>query len=92
MAVSEAWLLDEQVIRPLLGEAMPRHVDYSHNAGEAAELVAGGVQQLAFLLKPFPMDAFESIVGGGQRLPSKSTFFYPKLPTGLVINRLDGRL
>jgi uncharacterized protein (DUF1015 family) len=38
------------------------------------------------------MDTFESIVGGGQRLPSKSTFFYPKLPTGLVINQLEGNL
>ena len=92
LAVSEAWVLDEQVIKPLLGDAMPRHLDYSHDAAVAAAMVAAGAQQLAFLLKPFPMDAFESIVGGGQRLPSKSTFFYPKLPTGLVINRLDGTL
>ena len=92
LAVSEAWVLDEQVIKPLLGDTMPRHLDYSHDAAVAAAMVAAGAQQLAFLLKPFPMDAFESIVGGGQRLPSKSTFFYPKLPTGLVINRLDGRL
>ena len=92
LAVSEAWVLDEQVIKPLLGDTMPRHLDYSHDAAAAAAMVAAGAQQLAFLLKPFPMDAFESIVGGGQRLPSKSTFFYPKLPTGLVINRLDGTL
>ena len=93
LAVSEAWVLDEQVIKPALGDdALARHVDYSHDAGRTAGMVSDGTQQLAFLLKPFPMDAFESIVGGGQRLPSKSTFFYPKLPTGLVINRLDGRI
>ncbi len=92
LAVSEAWVLDEQVIKPLLGDALSRHVDYSHDAARTAGMVVDGSQQLAFLLKPFPMDAFESIVGGGQRLPSKSTFFYPKLPTGLVINRLDGRV
>ena len=93
LAVSEAWLLDEQVIKPSLGDdALARHVDYSHDAERTAGMVTGGAQQLAFLLKPFPMDAFESIVGGGQRLPSKSTFFYPKLPTGLVINRLDGAI
>jgi uncharacterized protein (DUF1015 family) len=91
LAVSEAWLLDEQVIKPSLGDdALRRHVDYSHDAELTTGMVTGGTQQMAFLLKPFPMDAFESIVGGGQRLPSKSTFFYPKLPTGLVINRLDG--
>ena len=93
LAVSEAWVLDEQVIKPSLGDdALSRHVDYSHDAGRTAGMVSDGTQQLAFLLKPFPMDAFESIVGGGQRLPSKSTFFYPKLPTGLVINRLDGTI
>jgi len=93
LAVSEAWLLDEQVIKPSLGDdALSRHVDYSHDAERTAGMVTSGAQQLAFLLKPFPMDAFESIVGGGQRLPSKSTFFYPKLPTGLVINRLDGTI
>jgi uncharacterized protein (DUF1015 family) len=91
LAVSEAWVLDEQVIKPLLGDdALARHVDYSHDAARTVDMVSSGAQQLAFLLKPFPMAAFESIVGGGQRLPSKSTFFYPKLPTGLVINRLDG--
>ena len=92
LAASEAWVLDEQVVKPLLGDAVSRYVDYSHDADAAAAMVAAGDRQLAFLLKPFPMDAFESIVGGGQRLPSKSTFFYPKLPTGLVINRLEGAL
>ena len=33
---------------------------------------------------------FREIVSAGQRLPPKSTFFYPKLPTGLVINQLSG--
>ena len=92
LAVSEAWVLDEQVIKPLLGDNLSRHVDYSHDASGIGSMVQDGSQQLGFLLKPFPMDAFEDIVGRGQRLPSKSTFFYPKLPTGLVFNRLDGTL
>jgi uncharacterized protein (DUF1015 family) len=92
LAVSEAWVLEEKVLRPLLGDAMAQHGNYTHDHDLAVEQVASGTQQLAFLLKPFPMDAFENIVGGGQRLPSKSTFFYPKLPTGLVINQLEGSL
>ena len=92
LAVSEAWVLDEKVIKPLLGDALSYHVDYSHDAAGAVSRVSDGSQQFAFLMKPFPMDAFESIVGGGQRLPSKSTFFYPKLPTGLVFNRLNSGL
>ncbi len=47
---------------------------------------------LAFLLRPSPTGQFEALVTQRQRLPRKSTFFYPKLPTGLVINQLDGTL
>ena len=92
MAVSEAWVLEEKILRPELGEATLQHLGFLHDHDEAAEGVADGSLQMAFLMKPFPMDAFEEIVGQGQRLPRKSTFFYPKLPTGLVINRIDGEI
>ena len=92
LAVSEAWVLEEQVLKPVMGDTAALQVDYSHDSEGLVDRVGAGDLQLAFLLKPFPMDAFEEIVGGGQRLPSKSTFFYPKLPTGLVIHRLDGPL
>ena len=92
MAVSEAWVLEEKILRPELGDATLSHLGFLHDHDEAAEGVASGSLQMAFLMKPFPMDAFEDIVGQGQRLPRKSTFFYPKLPTGLVINRIDGEI
>ena len=92
LASSEAWVLEEQVLRPELGDATLNHLDFMHDHGEAVEQAKKGELQMTFLLKPFPLDAFESIVGGGQRLPRKSTFFFPKLPTGLVINRLEGEL
>lgn len=92
MAVSEAWILEEKVLRPELGDRTLEHLGFLHDGEEAAGGVANGSLQMAFLMKPFPMDAFEDIVGQGQRLPRKSTFFYPKLPTGLVINRIDGEI
>lgn len=92
MAVSEAWVLEEKILRPELGNRTLEHLGFLHDHEEAAEGVANGNLQMAFLMKPFPMDAFEDIVGQGQRLPRKSTFFYPKLPTGLVINRIDGEI
>jgi uncharacterized protein (DUF1015 family) len=92
LAASEAWVLEEQVLRPELGDATLDHLDFMHDHEEAVAQAESGELQMVFLLKPFPLDAFESIVGGGQRLPRKSTFFFPKLPTGLVINRLDGKL
>ncbi|MYC38559.1 MAG: DUF1015 domain-containing protein [Chloroflexi bacterium] len=92
MAVSEAWVLEEKILRPELGNRTLEHLGFLHDHEEAAAGVANGSLQMAFLMKPFPMDAFEDIVGQGQRLPRKSTFFYPKLPTGLVINRIDGEI
>ena len=92
MAVSEAWVLEEKILRPELGDRTLEHLGFLHDHEEAAEGVANSSLQMAFLMKPFPMDAFEDIVGQGQRLPRKSTFFYPKLPTGLVINRIDGEI
>ncbi len=92
MASFEAWILEEMVLRPVLGEGVARHVTWIHDAAEAVASLKDGRNQMALLLKPLPMDLFETIVGRGERLPRKSTFFYPKLPTGLVINRLDSQL
>jgi uncharacterized protein (DUF1015 family) len=47
---------------------------------------------MAFFLRPFPLDLFEGAVSAGVRLPTKSTYFHPKLPSGLVINPLEGEL
>ena len=92
LAVSEAWVLQERALAPALGDALAHHVDYSPDHEAIVQQVNAGEQQVAILLKPFPLEPFRRIVSAGNRLPPKSTFFYPKLPTGLVINPLDGRL
>jgi hypothetical protein len=90
LAVSEAWILEEQVLKPVLGDLLADRVTYIHDHEQAMERVNSGDSQMAFLVKPFPMNQFYDVVSQGQRLPRKSTFFYPKLPTGLVINQLEG--
>jgi len=45
-----------------------------------------------FLVPALDLPVFEKLVLLGERLPPKTTYFYPKLPTGLVINLLDGHL
>ena len=92
IADSEAWLLEEQVLAPVLGDGLADYVAYIHDGVEAEQRVKSGEYQLGFFLKPFPLGLFERVVDGGQRLPPKSTFYYPKLPSGLVINPLEGRL
>ena len=88
----EAWLLEERALRPVLGEALAEHIFYIHDAREALQSVREGEGQIAFFLRALPMKLFESMVGRGIRLPPKSTYFYPKLPTGLVFNPLEGEL
>lgn len=92
LAVSEAWVLQERVLAPALGDELGEHIDYSPDHDGIVQRVNLGEQQMAILLKPFPLEPFRQIVSAGNRLPPKSTFFYPKLPTGLVINRLDGSI
>ena len=59
------------------------------NAQEACQRVQTGHRSMAFLLNPVPVEKVLAVADAGQRMPPKSTFFHPKLATGLVINRLD---
>ena len=92
LAVSEAWILEDQVLKPVLGPKVNQYVNYVHDHGLAAAQINSGQQQMAFLLNPISMNQFEALVGSGSRLPSKSTYFHPKLPAGLLFNQLNGSL
>ena len=59
------------------------------DAHEAWQQVQAGHYSAAFLLNPVPVEKVLAVADAGQRMPPKTTFFYPKLATGLVINRLD---
>ena len=67
-------------------------IAYTPNAAEARRFIESGECQLAFLLNPIPVATIKTIANSNDRMPGKSTYFYPKLPTGLVINRLEGTL
>ncbi len=92
IASFEGWILEEIVFKPILGDSSSQHLTWIHDAAEAIEKVRTGEQQMALLLKPLPIELFETVVSRGELLPPKSTFFYPKLPAGVVINPLDGML
>ncbi len=85
----EANVLQELLFRPVMGDMFPENVAYVHDPVEAARMVESGEGQIAFFIKGVPADVFEVVVGAGIRLPRKSTYFHPKLPSGLVINPLD---
>ncbi|MSQ14416.1 MAG: DUF1015 domain-containing protein [Dehalococcoidia bacterium] len=87
-------LLHWSIIEPMLGvppEAITlgQHIDFTHSALEAVECVDSKKSQLAFLMSPTRVEQVLEVAQSGAKMPQKSTFFYPKLPTGLVINLLD---
>ena len=63
-------------------------VAYSKSAGEAIEMVDAGLDgsDAAFLLEPTPVASILAVAADGDVMPQKSTYFYPKALTGLVIN------
>jgi uncharacterized protein (DUF1015 family) len=69
--------------------AASRNVIYFKDPGEAASAVNSGEGQAAFFLNPTRVYQVRDVSLAGETMPSKSTFFYPKLLSGLVINPLN---
>ena len=53
------------------------------------EFATGAPGRTAFLIHNVPADVVMSLADGGERLPQKSTFFYPKAATGLAFHLLE---
>lgn len=69
--------------------AAGQHVAYTIHATEAIEKVENGEAQAAFLLRSTPAKQVSEVANAGDKMPQKSTYFYPKLMTGLVLRPLD---
>lgn len=65
------------------------HVRYTPSGEEALDAVRRGEAQMALLLNATKPEQVKAVTYEGEKMPQKSTFFYPKLLSGLVINRLD---
>ena len=64
-------------------------VSYSHDIGEVLEFLEEHQEGVAFLITPVRIESVVSLADKGERMPQKSTFFHPKLGTGLVFNPLN---
>src|SRR4051812_10893063 len=62
---------------------------YARDAEQALALVESGEYDLAFLLRPPPVQQVREVAASGASMPPKSTYFFPKLLTGLVFNPLS---
>jgi uncharacterized protein (DUF1015 family) len=63
---------------------------FTEDAAEAVEQVRSGRARYAILMNPVPVGRVLAIADSGERMPQKSTFFYPKVPAGLVFSPLEG--
>jgi uncharacterized protein (DUF1015 family) len=83
---------EEVILQDLLGlqgREKEGRISYTHDAQEALGQVEAGVADLAFLLRPTSLEEIQFVSLAGKKMPQKSTYFYPKLLSGLVINPLD---
>ncbi len=88
-------ILQENILAPLLGVGDPRtdkRIDFVGGIRGLSELKArvdSGDWAVAFALYPTSIENLMAIADAGEVMPPKSTWFEPKLKTGLVIHQLD---
>jgi uncharacterized protein (DUF1015 family) len=64
-------------------------LDYARDFEHALELVQSGARDAAFFVAPTPIEEVRAVAAAGESMPPKSTYFFPKVPTGLLFNPLD---
>jgi uncharacterized protein (DUF1015 family) len=83
-------LVDHIILEKILGfvkDSDNMILDYTHDRMEAINQVNNKHFQLAFILGPVDPESIKLIADNGDRMPRKSTYFYPKAPAGLVFYR-----
>jgi uncharacterized protein (DUF1015 family) len=86
-------VLEALVLRGALGMSEDdishlRGLDYSKNLPDAIERVESGVADAGFFMRATPVEQVREVAEAGESMPPKSTYFFPKVPTGLVFNPL----
>ncbi|MDG5814206.1 DUF1015 domain-containing protein [Chitinispirillales bacterium ANBcel5] len=90
VSVINAIVINRILQLPLDGHILHDVVDYVKDANTAVEnLNNEGEYYGGFFIKPMSIDTINEIVKGGERMPQKSTNFFPKLYSGLVFNRME---
>ena len=89
----DAVILEELILKRTLGMtdadiAAKRGLGYAKGVREALGLLDQGTQA-AFLLRPTPVEQVREVAAHGETMPPKSTYFFPKVLTGLVFNPLS---
>jgi uncharacterized protein (DUF1015 family) len=86
-------VLEALVLRGALGMSEDdishlRGLRYSNRLADAIAEVEGGAADAGFFLRATPVEQVREVAATGESMPPKSTYFFPKVPTGLVFNLL----
>jgi uncharacterized protein (DUF1015 family) len=89
----DAAALEALILREALGMstddiAAKRGLSYCSDTAEAVRRVSAGEADAGFLLRPTPVQQVREVAAAGETMPPKSTYFFPKLLTGLAFNPL----
>lgn len=87
-------VLHSLVLERILGidaENMAQQINltYTRSFSEAISSVQSGESQCTFILNPTRVSEIRDVAAAGEKMPQKSTYFYPKLITGLVMNQMN---
>ncbi|MRR11691.1 DUF1015 domain-containing protein [bacterium] len=96
---TDAWkrldvtVLQEMVLKPLFGITPDDHTSLERLSfvKDAQEALAVRGADVAFLLAPTRVDQLREVALAGETMPQKSTYFYPKLLSGMLLRALDSR-
>jgi len=87
----DAAILETLVLKGIAGLSeedilAKRGLGYAKSVGDSLALLDQGAYDVAFILRPIPVDQTRAICESDENMPPKSTYFFPKVLTGLVFN------
>jgi uncharacterized protein (DUF1015 family) len=86
-------ILETLVLKGILGMseediAAKRGIGYAKGVPEVTARLEGGDHDAAFILRPTPVEQVREVAAAGETMPPKSTYFFPKILSGIVFNPL----
>ncbi len=90
LAILQTTILDDRLGIDSVAVATGDALAYTRSEADAIRAVASGEAKAAILVRPTRLEQLASVASAGDVMPQKSTYFYPKLLTGLVFYPLEG--
>ncbi|MBM2810683.1 MAG: hypothetical protein HW416_1442 [Chloroflexi bacterium] len=92
LAVLHTLAVDQLFLEGTTALSEAGHVEYSRSLDEVERRILSGEADVAFLARRTPVDHVLAVADAGDLMPEKSTYFFPKPVSGMVIGSLDGEI